>query len=61
MCNILEDDRLNISDELVAWKAALRWLKTSNNVVHMTHKKVLKTIRFGLMTQHCFINIDGPH
>ena len=56
LCSILEDDRLNINDEKLAWIAAVTWLQKSNNSNASSIRNVLKKVRFGLISQDYFHN-----
>lgn len=49
LCEILQDDLLNIKDECIAWECAVRWIKYDPEERRKHVTLLLQTVRLGIL------------
>lgn len=49
LCELLQDDFLNIKDECIAWECAVRWIKYEPDDRRKHVAVLLQTVRLGIL------------
>lgn len=49
LCELLQDDFLNIKDECIAWECAVRWIKHDPDERRKHVPLLLQTVRLGIL------------